>query len=180
MRRHVTQKAVAHLCGVHQATVSRILNNGGGKLFSPETVERVFRVAREAGYLHPALLRAERRDSPRCPLSASVHVRFVTLGGRSCGEGTAEVENASMSGMLLRAIRTGTNVLPLEPFCVELETRGGRLDGFRVRGRPVRLDEEAGRLTMAVRYEALSDECRQILKGSLSSASRAESLSLVT
>jgi hypothetical protein len=172
MIKRITQTTVARLCGVNQATVSRILSRKEDK-FSEETSARILQVARETGYLHPALLSSDRRGSPRRRVSIALAVRIVTPDGRIHGRGTAESENVSMSGMLLRSIRTDTNALPLEPFCVDLEASTSRRKTVRIRSRPVRLDEETGNLTIAVRYDPLSEGSRRFLSDRLQHAARA-------
>ncbi|WP_026931060.1 LacI family DNA-binding transcriptional regulator [Glycomyces tenuis] len=58
-RRRVTQRDIARLSGVSQATVSLVLNNrlDAGVRIAPETRERVLRAIRETGYVADPLAR---------------------------------------------------------------------------------------------------------------------------
>ncbi len=58
-RRRVTQRDIARLSGVSQATVSLVLNNrlDAGVRIAPETRERVMRAIRETGYVADPLAR---------------------------------------------------------------------------------------------------------------------------
>lgn len=166
-KKRVTQEDIARLCGIDQGSVSRILNKDTRDSFAKETIERVFKAAREAGYLHPALVTSNRRNAIRKGLSVSAHLRILRADGNLHSEGTAEIDNISMSGMLLRAIKTSANALPLEPHRIELEINSARLKGLRVRCRPVRFAEGEGGLAIAVRYEELDDASRQLLEAHL-------------
>jgi len=48
-KKRVTQEDIARLCGIDQGSVSRILNKDTRDSFAKETIERVFKAAREAG-----------------------------------------------------------------------------------------------------------------------------------
>ena len=47
----VTQEDIALACGIDQGSVSRILNKDTRDSFAEETVQKVFKIARELGYL---------------------------------------------------------------------------------------------------------------------------------
>ena len=64
-RGKITQEDIANTCKIDQGSVSRILNKDTRDSFAPETVDRVFKIARELGYLHPALVTSNRRESIR-------------------------------------------------------------------------------------------------------------------
>jgi transcriptional regulator with XRE-family HTH domain len=164
MKKRITQSQVAMVCGIDQGSVSRILGKDTRDLFSKETIEKVFRTARELGYLHPDLVISNRRDSGRRGLSATADIRLVVAVESLFATGTAEVENISLSGLLLRSIRTNNSLLPLEPYRIEVDVTSGGLAGFKAVGRPVRMDEQDGGLTIAVHFESLDPTNARTLK----------------
>jgi len=166
-KKRVTQEDIARLCGIDQGSVSRILNKDTRDSFAKETIERVFKAAREAGYLHPALITSNRRSSVRKGVQVTANLRILSVDGALYAEGTAEIENISLSGMLVRAIKTSTNTLPLEPHRFDVEVTSSRLKGFKARCRPVRYAEDEGGLAIAVRYDAMDDASRQLLEAHL-------------
>ncbi len=166
-KKRVTQEDIARLCGIDQGSVSRILNKDTRDSFAKETIERVFKAAREAGYLHPALVTSNRRSAARKGVQVTANVRILTIDGAFHAEGTAEIDNISLSGMLIRAFKTPTNTLPLDPHRFDVEVTSSRLKGFKVRCRPVRFAEDDGGLALAVRYEAVDDTNRQLLEAHL-------------
>lgn len=166
-KKRITQEDIARVCEIDQGSVSRILNKDTRDSFAKETIERVFKMAREAGYLHPALVSSNRRDSPRKRVTVTAQVRVVGLNGALFSEGSAEVEEISLSGMLLRSIKTSSGSLPLEPHRIDLEVTSTRLKGFKARCRPVRYSEGDGGLVIGVRYESLDDVNRQMIEAHL-------------
>jgi hypothetical protein len=164
MKKRVTQDHIAKLCGIDQGSVCRILGKDTRDSFARKTIEKVFKTARELGYLHPALLDSNRRDSERKGLSTAANIRLVVAGGSLFATGTAEVGNISLSGLLLRSIRTDNSLLPLEPYRIEVDVASGGLSGFKAVCRPVRLDEQDGGLTIAVRFEGLDPANARVLK----------------
>lgn len=166
-KKRITQEDIARVCAIDQGSVSRILNKDTRDSFAKETIEKVFKMAREVGYLHPALVTSNRRDSPRRRVTVTANVQIVSPDGRVFSEGSAEVEEVSLSGMLLKTIRTGSGTFPLEPHRIDLEVTSTRLKGFKARCRPVRYSEGEGGLMIAVRYEALDDGNRQMLDAHL-------------
>jgi transcriptional regulator with XRE-family HTH domain len=166
-KKRITQEDIARLCGIDQGSVSRILNKDTRDSFAKETIDRVFKAAREAGYLHPALVTSNRRSSVRKGIQVTAHLRILGSDGALHAEGSAEIDNISLSGMLLRSIKTATNTLPLDPHRFDLEVTSSRLKGFKARCRPVRFAEGEGGLAIAVRYEPLDDVNRQLLEAHL-------------
>ncbi len=166
-KKRVTQEDIARLCAIDQGSVSRILNKDTRDSFAKETIERVFKAAREASYLHPALVTSNRRSSARKGIQVTAHVRILGVDGALHAEGAAEIDNISLTGMLIRSIKTPTNTLPLEPHRYDVEVTSSRLKGFKVRCRPVRFAEDDGSLAIAVRYDAVDDASRQLLEAHL-------------
>ena len=61
----ITQEDIANHCKIDQGSVSRILNEDTRDSFADGTVRKVFKSARELGYLHPSLITSNRRESSR-------------------------------------------------------------------------------------------------------------------
>jgi transcriptional regulator with XRE-family HTH domain len=165
--KRVTQVDIARLCGIDQGSVSRILNKDTRCLYARETVERVFTIARENGYLHPSLVTPDRRRGERKEIPCSVSFRIVGAQGNVLSEGTAEIDNVSISGMLLKSIRSSSNVLPLEAQWFDVEVTSNQLQGFRARCRLVRLTDSDDALGLAVQYESMEPPSRSLLKACL-------------
>ena len=64
-KKRVTQEDIARTCKIDQGSVSRILNEDTRDSFAEETIQKVFKIARELGYLHPSLITSNRRESNR-------------------------------------------------------------------------------------------------------------------
>ena len=62
-QKRITQEDIARTCKIDQGSVTRILNEDTRDSFAEDTVQKVFRIARELGYLHPALITSNRRES---------------------------------------------------------------------------------------------------------------------
>lgn len=166
-KKRITQEDIARLCAIDQGSVSRILNKDTRDSFAKETIERVFKSAREAGYLHPALVTSNRRSAVRKGVQITARVVILNADGSPHAEGAAEIDNISLSGMLIRSIKTPANTLPLEPHRFDVEVTSTRLKGFKARCRPVRFAEGDGVLAIAVRYESLDDANRELLEAHL-------------
>src|SRR5262245_624118 len=102
----VTQEDIANACKIDQGSVSRILNKDTRDSFAEETVQHVFKIARELGYLHPALVTSNRRESVRKKMGFDAHVQIVIGTNTIYDEGAVDVDEMSVSGMLLKNFRT--------------------------------------------------------------------------
>jgi c-di-GMP-binding flagellar brake protein YcgR len=164
-QKKVTQEDIARLCKIDQGSVSRILNEDTRDSFAEETVKQVFKVAREIGYLHPSLLTSNRRESSRRKAGLRGRVAIVIGTNTVFDEGTVDVDEISLSGMLLRNFHTRKRALPMDRFKFDVEVDEGRLKGFKCRCRLVRFSENEDEFALAVRFESLDENAKERLKG---------------
>lgn len=169
MKSKVTQMDVARACKLDQGSVSRILNKNSRDSFAPETVRYVFKIARELGYVHPTLVSTNRRSSQRLKTMLKARLKIVTGPNDVFDEGVADVDEVSASGMRIRNLRTSKSVLPIDHFRFDIRIEGPKLKGFACRARLVRFSESSEDMTLAVRYENLSDENLNRIKSYLKS-----------
>ena len=94
-KRRITQGDIARRMNIDQGSVSRILNRDTRDSFSDETVKRVFKISREMGYLHPALLTTNRRLSGRRRTAIKARLRIVIGTNTVFDEGTCEIAEIS-------------------------------------------------------------------------------------
>jgi transcriptional regulator with XRE-family HTH domain len=163
----VTQQDIAKICKLDQGSISRILNRDTRDSFAPETVARVFKVARELGYLHPALVSSNRRAGHRRKIRATAAIRIVIGMNTLWDEGTAEIHEISPSGCVLTNFQTRKNSMPLDRFRIDLEVRDGKLAGFSARARLVRFAVYEDVFAVAVSFENLTAEQKELLRASL-------------
>lgn len=167
MPRRTTQHDIARRVGVDQGSVSRILNKNTRDSFAPETVAKVFKIARELGYLHPALVSSNRRESPRKRVNVPARLRVVIGANTVFDEGSVEITELSQSGCTLRSFRTKKGVLPLDRFRFDVEVGDGRLKDFATRCRLIRFSGDDSEFALAVQFEPLSADKREILRSFL-------------
>lgn len=160
----VTQEDIARSCKIDQGSVSRILNKDTRDSFAEETVQKVFKVAREIGYLHPALITSNRRESTRRKAGLPGRVQIIIGTNTIYDEGRVDVDELSMSGMLLRNFRTRKMTFPMDRFKFDVEVESPKVKGFRCRCKVVRFSENENEFAIAVRYETLDDENKERLK----------------
>jgi len=160
----VTQGDVARSCKVDQGSVSRILNEDTRDSFAEETVQKVFKVSRELGYLHPALITSNRRASDRRKASMSGNVQILIGTNTVYDEGEVDVDEISMSGMLLHNFRTKRKSLPMDRFKFNVEIKEGKLKGFKCRCKIVRFSENEEEFCLAVKFDGLDENGREKLK----------------
>ncbi|MBI2900725.1 MAG: PilZ domain-containing protein [Planctomycetes bacterium] len=162
-KRKVTQEDIARVCKIDQGSVSRILNKDTRDSFAEETVRKVFKVSRELGYLHPALVTTNRRESVRKKAGLDGRVRVVIGTNTVYDEGTVEVDEISMSGMLLRSFETKKHTLPMDRFKLDVEIGGPKLKGFRCRCKLVRFSDNEDEFALAVKFDSVDEESRDKL-----------------
>jgi transcriptional regulator with XRE-family HTH domain len=164
-KKRVTQEDIARVCKIDQGSVSRILNEDTRDSFAEETIQRVFKAARELGYLHPSLVTSNRRESSRRKAELRGRVQIVIGTNTIYDEGEIDIDEISMSGMLLRNFRTKKRTLPMDRFKFNVEVTEGRLKGFKCRCKLVRFSDNEDEFALAVKFDSLDEHAKEKLKG---------------
>lgn len=164
LRKRITQEDIAAACRIDQGSVSRILNKDTRDSFAEETVQRVFKIAREMGYLHPALVTSNRRESIRRKVAFDARCQIVIGTNTVYDEGGVDVDELSMSGMLLKNFRTKKQTLPMDRFRLDVEFTAAKTKPFRARCKVVRFSDDENLFALAVKFEGMDDEMRERLK----------------
>lgn len=159
----VRQIDVARLVGVNRCTVSKVLNNFP-EPFNEETKQKVFKAAAQIGYLHPSVVKPQRRKVPRKKFKANASIKVRLQNGSLCSECQGEVVNISTTGMLLRLLDGKRNLFPGEPFYLEINLTNPRLQVPKLKARPVRFDQKRNRLGLGVQFFDLPKDDDQLLK----------------
>jgi len=160
----ITQEDVAKACKIDQGSVSRILNEDTRDSFAEETVQKVFKVARELGYLHPSLITSNRRESGRRKAQLTGRVQVLIGTNTVFDEGEVDVDEISMSGMLLRNFRTKKRTLPMDRFKFLVEIGEGKLRGLKLRCKLVRFSDNEDEFALAVKFDSLDEDAKDKLK----------------
>ena len=163
-RSRITQEDIAKNCKIDQGSVSRILNEDTRDSFADDTVRRVFKAARELGYLHPSLITSNRRESNRQKAGVSGHVSIIIGTNTVWDEGEIDIDEISMSGMLLRNFRTKKNTLPMDRFKFDVEIEQGKLKGLKCRCKLVRFSDNEEEFALAVRFDSLDENAKEKLR----------------
>ena len=163
-KKKVTQRDIAALANVDQGSVSRILNMATRERFSRETVEKVFKVARELGYLHPALVSSNRRASPRKACELQAKCRIIIGTNTVWDEGECTISEVSLSGMLLTRLETPKHTLPIDKFRIELEVLTPPLKGLKGRYEVSRFAGADNEFALAIKYVDMPAEWYEKVK----------------
>ena len=163
-KKRVTQDDIAKACKIDQGSVSRILNEDTRDSFAEETIQKVFKVARELGYLHPSLITSNRRESNRRKAELTGKVQVLIGTNTVYDEGDIDIDEISMSGMLLRNFRTKKRSLPMDRFKFNVEVTEGRLKGFKCRCKLVRFSDNEDEFALAVKFDSLDEDAKDKLK----------------
>ena len=164
-KKRVTQEDIAKACKIDQGSVSRILNEDTRDSFAEDTIQKVFKVARELGYLHPSLITSNRRESSRRTAEVSGKVQIIIGTNTVFDEGDVDIDEISMSGMLLRNFRTRKKSLPMDRFKFGVDVVEGRLKGFKARCKLVRFSDNEEEFALAVKFDSLDEDAKEKLKG---------------
>ena len=164
-KKRVTQEDIAKACKIDQGSVSRILNEDTRDSFAEDTIQKVFKVARELGYLHPSLITSNRRESSRRKAEVNGKVQIIIGTNTVFDEGDVDIDEISMSGMLLRNFRTRKKSLPMDRFKFGVDVVEGRLKGFKARCKLVRFSDNEDEFALAVKFDSLDEDAKEKLKG---------------
>lgn len=129
---------VARAARVHSGTVSKILNNWPHDSFDEATRQKVLKIARRLGYLHPRVVKSDRRSAPRKKSKVRALIKVCLEDGRTFSQLKGEVVNISATGMLLTSISGKKKVLPLEPFYLEIDIISTKKQFPKLKALPIR------------------------------------------
>ena len=160
----VTQLEIARRVGLDVSSVNKILNRRPGPVFKKDTIKQVFKVARELGYLHPSLITSNRRESSRRKAEVTGRVQVMIGTNTVYDEGEIDIDEVSMSGMLLRNFRTKKKTLPMDRFKFNVEVDEGKLKGFKARCKLVRFSDNEDEFALAVKFDSLDEDAKDKLK----------------
>jgi transcriptional regulator with XRE-family HTH domain len=158
-----SQAKIAAKAGLDRTTVSKILNRHPGDRSSPETVRRVFRIARRLGYDFSKIKHTERRRARRGTVRIPCSVA-VEHDGRRFTSGRCTLTNLSASGAMLEELRLGRPEIPLGSFSVKCVPSRGPLVGVCISGEAVRVELNGG-AALAVSFKGLSRSAAKKIKG---------------
>jgi len=158
-----TQVEIARKLGLDVSSVNKILNRCKGPVFRRETVERVFRAARDLGYDFGRLKFRHRRRHPRRPFPVDAEIAVFGSEGKVYDRGRARIEDISAGGARVSRVSLPQGCLPLEDFRVSLRPLKRSLKSLELPGRIVRLTVGEG-VGFGVSFEGLSDADRRRLE----------------
>ncbi len=160
-KKKVTQADIARACKLDQGSVSRILNKDTRDSFSADTVQHVFQIAREMGYVHPALVNTNRRQSPRRKAAMRGVVSIVIGTNTVYDKGGCEIHEISGSGMLLKAFETKKHSLPMDRFRLDVEISSAPLKGILARCDVVRFSNNENEFGLALAITEIDERDRR-------------------
>ena len=111
---------------------------------------------------------ASRAKPETCPRrrKAEVTGRVQVMIGTNTvyDEGEIDIDEVSMSGMLLRNFRTKKKTLPMDRFKFNVEVDDGKLKGFKARCKLVRFSDNEDEFALAVKFDSLDEDAKDKLK----------------
>lgn len=117
---------------------------------SEDTKQRVFQAAAQRGYLHPAVVKPQRRTAPRERLKAKALIKVYLRDGSLYSKCRGEVADISSSGMLLRSLEGGA--LLTKPFSLEIVLTNSKLQGLIRKARPIHFAHQQDKPGLGVQF----------------------------
>jgi len=134
---------IAKELGLHVATISRILNEVPDYRASKETVQKVFKTARDMGYDFEKQKRFYKRKHQRVNVDARVRLQARMADGEIISH-EARMCNIGEGGVLLINFRPKILTLPLRQEDLSLEIVSGELKGIMATCEVVRIGRHSG------------------------------------
>lgn len=135
----VTQVEIARRLGLDVSSVNKILNRRQGPVFRKETVQKVFKAAKELGYDFNKLKYTHRRRFPRREVTVAAELAIYAKDGTLFDQGVATIKDISLCGAKVTDLALPQGSLPTEPFTVGLRPMAQDLQPLELPGRIVRL-----------------------------------------
>lgn len=127
-------------------------------------MKRVLKAARELGYLHDSLIAANLRASSREKVHTTGRVTILIGTNTIYDEGAVDIEEISLSGMVVGNFRTNKKTLPMDRVKLDIEITGGKLKGFHARCKIARFMDYEHDFAVAVKFSGISEDARGKLK----------------
>jgi transcriptional regulator with XRE-family HTH domain len=154
----ITQVEIAKTLKLDVSTVNKILNRKAGTKFRPDTIDKVYRLARKNGFDFSRLKHHHKREHNRreVDLDAKLAIRFND--GSVFDRGQGRIRDLSVGGARIGDFDLKKGVLPTRPFRFELD-----FDGMRLEAVPVRFVAN-GSLDIAVSFLNVDGGAKRRLK----------------
>jgi hypothetical protein len=148
----VTQLEIARRVNLDVSSVNKILNQRPGPIFKKETIQEVFKVARELGYDFSRLKHQHKRGAPRKAVAIPLELSIYNSDGTLYDKGAAIMKDVSLSGALLSAVVLPQQSIPLRPHTIGIRMLDGALKGVEILGHPVRLAHTGPSMNLAIEF----------------------------
>ena len=135
----ITQVEIARRVGLDVSSVNKILNKRQGPVFRKETVQKVFKIARQLGYDFGRLKYQHRRRHIRKPVSIGAELYIYQQDGSLYDQGVATIRDISVCGARISDVTLPTSSFPVEPFSVSIRPMQKPVDDLQLSGRIVRM-----------------------------------------
>lgn len=135
----VTQVEIARRIGIDVSSVNKILNRRQGPVFRRETIQKVFRIARQMGYDFGRLKYQHRRRAPRRQVAIGAEFYVYHRDGSLYDQGMATIRDISSCGARVSDVTLPLGSLPVEPFSVGLRPMQKPVDDIEIPGHIVRI-----------------------------------------
>lgn len=161
-----TQVQIARKLGLDVSTVNKILHQVPGLKWKPETVEAVFRTARELGYNLERVKFRHYREHPRYHIDLPVALDVEIPGKGAADTAQARLRDISRGGARLADLHVDSGTIPAGPFKFVLKPRGVKLRK-PIKGLLIRLIHN-GEVEHCLRFDQILEPAivNQIRKGS--------------
>lgn len=134
-----TQMEIARRLGLDISSVNKILNRKPGPVFKQETIQKVFRIARQLGYNFAKLKHTHRRRAPRYPVTMATTFTLSLKEGTVFDQGKATLKDISLYGARVSELHLPSGTFPAKPFLLTLCPSGKPLENLELKGQVVRL-----------------------------------------
>ena len=153
----VTQVQIARRVDLDVSSVNKVLNKRPGAVFRKETIQKVFKVARQLGYDFGRLKVQHHRHHLRKPISVPLELSIYTGDGQVFDRGTAVMSDISLSGAVLSGIVLPQHAIPVRPHTIGIRVLDGALKDFEIIGRPVRFTHAGNTVSLAIEFLKTED-----------------------
>lgn len=147
----VTQSDIARKLGIDVSSVNKILNRRKTG-FKPETVRRVFRVAKALGFRFERLKYIHRRRFERKRVQLEADLLIFGADGSEIDRGRCIIDDIAVCGASLVRVELRNSCLPLRQVTLSLRLQLKQNKTLELRGVVVRLREDGDVMKLGVAF----------------------------